>query len=172
MSDRTRTITWADPLEMAATIAELSGLERMRRVISGQLAAPPIAHLMNIRLVEADEGRVVFEGRPEEYHYNPIGMVHGGFAATILDSAMGCAVHTKLPARVAYTTLEVKVSFIRPVKTTTGVAEPWAPCSTPAGRRRWRKGTCGQPTVSSTPTRRLRVLSCADRVHCRLPIAD
>jgi acyl-coenzyme A thioesterase PaaI-like protein len=104
MSDRTRTITWADPLEMAATIAELSGLERMRRVISGQLAAPPIAHLMNIRLVEADEGRVVFEGRPEEYHYNPIGMVHGGFAATILDSA-----------------LEVKVSFIRPVKTTTGV---------------------------------------------------
>jgi uncharacterized protein (TIGR00369 family) len=121
MSDRTRTITWADPLEMAATIAELSGLERMRRVISGQLAAPPIAHLMNIRLVEADEGRVVFEGRPEEYHYNPIGMVHGGFAATILDSAMGCAVHTKLPARVAYTTLEVKVSFIRPVKTTTGV---------------------------------------------------
>jgi uncharacterized protein (TIGR00369 family) len=121
MSSRTRTISWDDPLEMAAAISELSGLERMRRVISGALAAPPIAQLMNIRLVEADEGRAVFEGLPEEYHYNPIGMVHGGFAATILDSAMGCAVHTMLPARVAYTTLEFKVNFIRPVKATTGV---------------------------------------------------
>ena len=64
---------------------------------------------------------MVFEGEPEEYHYNPIGMVHGGFAATILDSAMGCAVHTTLPARVAYTTLEIKVNFVRPVKTSTGV---------------------------------------------------
>ena len=121
MDQRTRTITWHDPLEMAAAIGELSGLERMRRVITGELAAPPIAQLMNIRLVEADEGRAVFEGAPEEYHYNPIGMVHGGFAATILDSAMGCAVHTTLPARVAYTTLEIKVNFVRPVKTSTGV---------------------------------------------------
>ena len=121
MDQRTRTITWHDPLEMAAAIGELSGLERMRRVIAGELAAPPIAQLMNIRLVEADEGRAVFEGEPEEYHYNPIGMVHGGFAATILDSAMGCAVHTALPARVASTTLEIKVNFVRPVKTSTGV---------------------------------------------------
>jgi uncharacterized protein (TIGR00369 family) len=120
MIDRTRTITWHDPLEMAAAIAELSGLERMRRLITGDLPAPPIAQLMNIRLVEADQGRAVFEGVPEEYHYNPIGMVHGGFAATILDSAMGCAVHTMLPARVAYTTLEFKVNFVRPVKTGTG----------------------------------------------------
>jgi uncharacterized protein (TIGR00369 family) len=120
MIDRTRTITWHDPLEMAAAIAELSGLERMRRLIAGDLPAPPIAQLMNIRLVEADQGRAVFEGVPEEYHYNPIGMVHGGFAATILDSAMGCAVHTMLPARVTYTTLEFKVNFVRPMKTGTG----------------------------------------------------
>ncbi|HTM32938.1 MAG TPA: PaaI family thioesterase [Vicinamibacterales bacterium] len=120
MSHRTRTFSWDDPLEMAAAISELSGLERMRQVISGELPAPPIAQLMNIRLVEADEGRVVFEGVPEEYHYNPIGMVHGGFAATILDSAMGCAVHTLLPARVAYTTLEFKLNFVKPVKVATG----------------------------------------------------
>jgi uncharacterized protein (TIGR00369 family) len=120
MIDRTRTITWHDPLEMAAAIAELSGLERMRRLIAGDLPAPPIAQLMNIRLVEADQGRAVFEGVPEEYHYNPIGMVHGGYAATLLDSAMGCAVHTMLPARVAYTTLEFKVNFVRPMKTGTG----------------------------------------------------
>ena len=120
MSHRTRTFNWDDPLEMAAAISELSGLERMRQVISGKLPAPPIAQLMNIRLIEADEGRVVFEGVPEEYHYNPIGMVHGGFAATIRDSAMGCAVHTLLPARVAYTTLEFKLNFVKPVKVATG----------------------------------------------------
>lgn len=121
MSQRTRTFTWDDPLEMAAVIADLSGLERMRLVIAGDLPAPPIARLMNIRLVEADDGLAVFEGVPEEYHYNPIGMVHGGFAATILDSAMGCAVHTKLPARVAYTTLELKVNYLRPLKTEAGL---------------------------------------------------
>ncbi len=120
MSHRTRTFSWDDPLEMAAAISELSGLERMRQVISGELPTPPIAQLMNIRLVEADEGRVVFEGVPEEYHYNPIGMVHGGFAATILDSAMGCAVHTLLPAGVAYTTLEFKLNFVKPLKVSTG----------------------------------------------------
>jgi len=120
MSTRTRTFSWDDPLEMAAAIAEVSGLERMRLVIAGDLPAPPIARLLNIRLVEADEGLAVFEGVPEEYHYNPIGMVHGGFAATILDSAMGCAVHTTLPARVAYTTLELKVNYLKPLKAETG----------------------------------------------------
>ena len=120
MRHRTRTFSWDDPLEMAAAISELSGLERMRQMIAGELPAPPIAQLMNIQLVEADEGRVVFEGVPEEYHYNPIGMVHGGFAATLLDSAMGCAVHTLLPAGVAYTTLEFKLNFVKPVKLSTG----------------------------------------------------
>jgi uncharacterized protein (TIGR00369 family) len=120
MSQRTRTFSWDDPLEIAAAISELSGLERMRQVISGELPVPPIAQLMNIRLVEAEAGRVVFEGTPAEYHYNPIGMVHGGFAATMLDSAMGCAVHTLLPARVAYTTLEFKMNFVKPIKVSTG----------------------------------------------------
>jgi uncharacterized protein (TIGR00369 family) len=120
MSTRTRTFSWDDPMEMAAAISELSGLERMRRVIAGELPQSPIARLMNFRMVEAGEGRAVFEGVPEEYHYNPIGMVHGGFAATMLDSAMGCAVHTLLPARVGYTTLEFKLNFVKPVKITTG----------------------------------------------------
>jgi uncharacterized protein (TIGR00369 family) len=123
MSHRTRTFGWDDPVEMASAIAELSGLERMRRVIAGQLPQSPIARLMNFRMVEASEGHAVFEGTPEEYHYNPIGMVHGGFAATVLDSAMGCAVHTTLPARVAYTTLELKLNFLKPVKTSTGLVK-------------------------------------------------
>ena len=120
MADRTRTFTWDDPLVMASAIQQLSGLERMRQVIAGTLPPPPMARLMNIWLIEASEGRAVFEGEPAEYHYNPIGMVHGGFAATLLDSAMGCAVHTMLPAGVGYTTLEFKINLVRALQTSTG----------------------------------------------------
>jgi uncharacterized protein (TIGR00369 family) len=120
MSERTRTFSWHDPFEMADAIHELSGLERMRRVIAGKLPRPPMAALMDIALVEASEGRAVFEATASEFHYNPIGMVHGGFAATLLDSAMGCAVHTMLPARVGYTTLEFKINLLRAIGTDTG----------------------------------------------------
>lgn len=120
MSARTRTFGWDDPLAMARTIEDLSGLERMQRVLGGTLPPPPMARLMDIRMVEATEGRVVFAATPAEFHFNPIGVVHGGFAATILDSAMGCAVHTKLPARVGYTTLELKVNFVRAITLATG----------------------------------------------------
>jgi uncharacterized protein (TIGR00369 family) len=70
---------------------------------------------MGFDLVEAEEGRAVFAGRAEEFHYNPIGVVHGGLAATLLDSAMGCAVQTTCPAGVVYTTLEIKVNYVRPI---------------------------------------------------------
>jgi uncharacterized protein (TIGR00369 family) len=120
MGERTRVVEWDDPLAMARTIQNLSGLERMRQVIAGLLPPPPMARLMDIRLVEASDGRAVFEGQPAEFHYNPIGAVHGGFAATLLDSAMGCAVHTRLPPKVGYTTLEFKVNLIRPLQVSTG----------------------------------------------------
>jgi uncharacterized protein (TIGR00369 family) len=120
MSERTRTFTWEDPLDMADAIRELSGLERLRRVMSGELPPPPMARLMDIALVEASEGRAVFEATPSEFHYNPTGVVHGGFAATLLDSAMGCAVHTLLPAHVGYTTLEFKINFLRAITLATG----------------------------------------------------
>jgi uncharacterized protein (TIGR00369 family) len=71
--------------------------------------------LLNFSVVEIDPGRAVFEGEPAEEHYNPIGVVHGGYAATILDSALGCAVHTTLPAGVGYTTLGLEVKFVRPI---------------------------------------------------------
>jgi uncharacterized protein (TIGR00369 family) len=75
---------------------------------------------MNLELEEVEEGRVVFSLQPDEYHYNPIGVVHGGVAATLLDSAMGCAVHSMLPAHTGYTTLEIKVNYIRPMTVETG----------------------------------------------------
>jgi uncharacterized protein (TIGR00369 family) len=76
---------------------------------------------MNFKLDEVSEGHAVFTVEPDEYHYNPIGVVHGGLAATLLDSAMGCAVHSALPAGAGYTTLEVKINFVRAISADTGL---------------------------------------------------
>jgi len=117
---RTRTFTWEDPKALAEAARGLTGLEFLRRVVSGELPRPPISALMNFGLAELEEGRAVFTVEPAEYHYNPIGVVHGGLAATLLDSAMGCAVHSVLPAGAGYTTLEIKVNYIRALTAGTG----------------------------------------------------
>jgi uncharacterized protein (TIGR00369 family) len=117
---RTRTITWEDPLETVAAAAGMSGKEYLEAIRDGDLPRPPIAELMGFEGLEGADGRAVFSVTPAEYHYNPIGVVHGGLAATLLDSAMGCAVHSTLPAGVGYTTLEVKVNFARPMTRDTG----------------------------------------------------
>ena len=110
-----------DPREVAEQGRRLSGLEYIRAISDGDLPAPPISELMGFRLVEAEPGRAVFEMEPGPQHYNPIGSVHGGIALTLLDSAMGCAVHTTLDAGVGYTTIEVKTNFVRPISADTGV---------------------------------------------------
>jgi uncharacterized protein (TIGR00369 family) len=112
-AQRTLTVTWEDPVATAAKGAELGGLERLRALVAGELPPPPIAELLGMRLAEVEEGRAVFEVEPGEQHYNPIGVVHGGLAATLCDSAMGCAVQSALPVGVAYTTLELKVNLVR-----------------------------------------------------------
>jgi uncharacterized protein (TIGR00369 family) len=117
---RSRTITWEDPTETVAAAAGMSGSEYLEAIRDGVLPRPPMAELMGIDGLEGDEGRAVFSVTPAEYHYNPIGVVHGGLAATLLDSAMGCAVHSTLPAGTGYTTLEVKVNFARPMTRETG----------------------------------------------------
>src|SRR5436189_5390356 len=119
-SERTLTIRWKDPRVFAEAGQGLSGLELLQKVVAGELPRPPIADLMNFDLVEVSEGFAVFTVEPAEYHYNPIGVVHGGLAATLLDSAMGCAVHTTLPEGTTYTTLELKVNFVRPITVETG----------------------------------------------------
>jgi uncharacterized protein (TIGR00369 family) len=98
----------------------MNGLEFLRALASGDAPGAPIAELMGFGPVEAEEGRVVFAATPGPQHYNPIGTVHGGLAATLLDSAMGCAVHTTLPEDAGYTTLELKVNFTRPILADTG----------------------------------------------------
>ena len=117
---RTRTVAWDDPAAGARAAAEMSGLEYLRAIARGELSAAPIADLLSFGFHEIEEGRVVFECVPAEYHYNPIGAVHGGLACTLFDSAMGCAVHTMLPAGVGYTTVELKVNFLRPIDVKTG----------------------------------------------------
>src|SRR3954452_8340536 len=113
MQPRERTIAWDDPVAAAASGRDLSGLDYMHAIAAGQIPQPPIAVLMGFELVAVEEGRAVFAVTPGEYHYNPIGVVHGGLAATLLDSAMGCAVQTTLPAGVGYTTLDLQASFVR-----------------------------------------------------------
>jgi len=117
---RSRTLEWSDPVATAAAGAERSGIEYMRALVAGELPAPPIAITMNMGPIEIDEGHVVFAGEPGEEHYNPIGMVHGGYAATILDSALGCAVHTTLPVGHGYTSLGLEVKYLRPITRDTG----------------------------------------------------
>jgi len=110
-----------DPRQVAEQGLKLSGMEYIQAIFRGELPAPPISELMGFQGVEAEPGRAVFEMVPGPQHYNPIGSVHGGIALTLLDSAMGCAVHTTLDAGVGYTTLEVKTNFVRPITADTGL---------------------------------------------------
>lgn len=118
---RTRTITWEDPTAAVKLGRNVSGIEYLRAMQSGKLPAPPIAVLLGMWISEVSEGRVVFALEAAEYHYNPLGTVHGGVLATLLDSAMGCAVQSTLSAGTSYTTLELKVNYLRPVTTKTGM---------------------------------------------------
>lgn len=105
------------PLE---DLAKFSGLELLQRIIDGEYPAPPIGARLNFALAEISEGRAVFRGLPGERHLNPLGTVHGGWAATLLDSSLACAVQTLLARGEAYTTAEFKVNLIRPITPKTG----------------------------------------------------
>jgi len=93
----------------------LSGLELMQAMVAGQLPMPPIAHVIPMTGVAAEHGRVVFEAQADERHLNPLGGVHGGFAATVLDSVTACAVHTVLDAGVGYATVDLNVKMVKAV---------------------------------------------------------
>jgi len=122
MSDeqRTRTSTWDDPQKGAQAAKTMTGLAYLQSILDGQHPLSPIARTLGFELVAVEAGRAVFAVEPAEYHYNSIGVVHGGLVCTLCDSAMGCAVHTKLSAGVSYTTLEMKVNLVRPITVKTG----------------------------------------------------
>ncbi|WP_382156158.1 PaaI family thioesterase [Hydrogenophaga sp. ANAO-22] len=96
-----------------ADLAGLTGMQQMQAMLDGKLPYPHIADTLDFSLVEIGEGRAVFQGQPQLKHYNPLGTVHGGWYATLLDSAVGCAVHTVMPVGRAYTTAELSVNIVR-----------------------------------------------------------
>ncbi|MFE4252638.1 PaaI family thioesterase [Streptomyces sp. NPDC056910] len=117
---RTRTYEWEDPALTAAAVGQSSGLDFLREMQAGRLPAAPVSATVDFRLEEVEKGRAVFSLVPGEEHYNPIGSVHGGIYATLLDSAAGCAVQSTLPQGVAYTSLDLTVKFLRRITVDTG----------------------------------------------------
>lgn len=102
-------------------VKKISGLEFLKGIQEGRFPPPPIAHHLGFTLTEVEEGRALFIGTPDFRVYNPIGSVHGGYIATLLDSCMSCAVHTTAPVGFGYTTVEIKVNFVRAVTDKTGL---------------------------------------------------
>lgn len=131
---RQKTVTWYDPLKAAAHSAGMSGIEHLRAIMNGSLPPPPIAAHFDFGPSSVEPGKVTFTCTPDESAYNPIGLIHGGLVCTLLDSVTGCAVQSTLPAGVGYTSIEIKVNYLRPVHGHTGemVAHGWV---TKPGRR-------------------------------------
>ncbi len=120
-SARTKTFAWDDPMLDVEAARSLSGFEFLTKMMEGEVPVPPVMKMIGFRLLKVERGTVAFQYDPHESHYNPIGSVHGGILTTVLDSVMGCCIHTTLPMGVGYTTLEVKVNFVRAVSAQTGV---------------------------------------------------
>jgi uncharacterized protein (TIGR00369 family) len=119
-TERVRTVTWEDPMIGAVAAASMDGLDYLRAIGSGEVPPPPIALLLGMEAPRVDPGSAVFSLEPGEHLYNPIGSVHGGVLATLLDSALGCAVHSTLPTGVGYTTVDLNVTYLRPVTRDSG----------------------------------------------------
>ena len=124
-TDRHLEVTWEDPLVGAALARQMSGIEYLRAIAEGRIARPPLAALLGMSIGTIEPGRVTFNLDIGEHLYNPIGSVHGGVFCTLLDSAMGCAVHSSLALGRAYTTLELKVNLVKALtlQTPTVIAE-------------------------------------------------
>ena len=112
-SDRTRVVTWEDPVASAAQAVDQDGIDFLQAIAEGRVPPPPIAQLLGMTVEKLAVGQVTFGLTTGEYLYNPIGSVHGGVFCTVLDSAMGCAVHSTLRAGQGYTTLELKVNLVK-----------------------------------------------------------
>jgi uncharacterized protein (TIGR00369 family) len=118
---RSKTVTWFDPMVGASQGLRMAGIDHLRAIQRGELPPAPIATHFDIDITEVDEGRVSFTCRPDESAYNPIGVVHGGLVCTLLDSVCGCAVHSTMPLGKGYTSIEIKVSYLRAVTAASGL---------------------------------------------------
>ncbi len=120
---RTKTISWHDPASLGAAAAGLTGREFLQSIIDGRLPPPPMAVLIGAELISLGEGEAVFRCTPDESTHNPRGIAQGGLLCTLLDFAASCAVHTLLPAGAGFTSIELKVSFLAPLRADAGRIE-------------------------------------------------
>jgi len=118
--ERSRTVTWQDPMRPAQVGLTMAGIDYLHEMIEGRIPPPPISRLIRMDLVEAEPGRVVFTCTPDESAYNPIGAVHGGLVCTLLDSVAGCALHSTLPQGKGYTSVEIKINYLKAVRASSG----------------------------------------------------
>jgi len=137
----TRVVEWHDPLATAEVGRGLAGIDFLQAMIDGEVPPPPIAKLMNMRMVSVATGTATFQLDPDESQYNPLGIVHGGVVCTLLDTVLGCAVHTTLPAGQGYTSLEIKVSYLRAVTQTSGPLTAVGRVTRPGSRAAFAEGT-------------------------------
>jgi uncharacterized protein (TIGR00369 family) len=128
------------------------GLAFLRGMLEGRHPAPPFSRTTNVYMILAEEGRVVFEGEPTESFFNPLGTIHGGWTSAILDSAMACAVHSTLNAGQGYTTVEMKLNFVRPILPNTGKVTCEGFSSTAEGHLRLPRASCSTPRAGFWPT--------------------
>lgn len=118
---RTRTFTWEDPMIGAAKAVTMNGFDYLKEIEAGIIPPPPIGLLMDFSICSIKPGEVTFEVAPSEFHYNPIGMVHGGLFATIMDSTMACAIQSTLPAGSGYSTIDLQVTYVKSARIETGI---------------------------------------------------
>jgi uncharacterized protein (TIGR00369 family) len=118
---RSKVVSWHDPAPTTARGLAMPGIDYLRAMADGVLPPPPISGLMEFELVSADPGKVVFTCRPDESAYNPIGVIHGGLVCTLLDSVAGCALHSTLPRGKGYTSIEIKVNYLKAVRLSSGL---------------------------------------------------
>lgn len=121
INERKRTYFWGNPLEGVELSKSLSGLDYLLAMKRGEIPASPLINTLDFSIGEIEEGKVSFVLEPKEFHYNPNGSVHGGVITSLLDSAMGCTLHSLLPKGTVYTTLELKVNFLKRVHTGSGI---------------------------------------------------
>ncbi len=117
---RTRTYRWTDPAATVAALGDRPGIEVLQAIAAGELPPPPVMATLDMGFASFEVGRAVFYLDPSEMHYNPLGSVHGGVIATLLDSAAGCAVHSTLPVGVGYTSLDLATKYLRPITAASG----------------------------------------------------
>ncbi len=121
VSERSRLVKWEDPMIGITAGTKMSGIELLRSILRGEIPPPPIANLMNMKFNEVGEGYTIFSIEPGEYHCNPAGLVHGGVLATLLDSAMALAIYSLLPQGTGNITVDIHITYVRPVTPDTGV---------------------------------------------------